>query len=73
MFQKNEFRAVLARNNMTIDDVAKALNVTSPTISRKINGQGDFFRSEIETIRQLLNLSPEEVLNIFFADKLTFK
>ncbi len=48
MFQKNEFRAALARNNMTLDDVAKALEITPPTVSRKINGQGDFFRYELK-------------------------
>lgn len=67
MFQKNEFRAALARKNMTLDDIAKALDVTTPTVSRKVNGQGDFFRYEIEKIRQVLNLTPEETLNIFFA------
>lgn len=67
MFQKNEFRAALARNNMTLDDVAKALEITPPTVSRKINGQGDFFRYEIEKLCQLLNLTPEETLKIFFA------
>ena len=68
MFQKNEFRAALARNNLTLEDVAKALNISAPTISRKINGQGDFFRHEIDAIRKLLNLSDDDVLNIFFAE-----
>ena len=67
MFQKNEFRAALIRRGMTLEDIAKALNIIAPTVSRKINGQGDFFRYEIENIKELLNLTSEEVLKIFFA------
>ena len=73
MFQKNEFRTALARKNMTLDDIAKALKITTPTVSRKVNGQGDFFRYEIEKIQKLLNLTPNETLNIFLLNNLLFR
>ena len=67
MFQKNEFKAAMARKNITIADIAKALNVNPSTISRKINGLTDFTRGEIDAVSKLLELSPSDVLNIFFA------
>lgn len=67
MFQKNEFKAALVRKGMTLENIAKTLNTSTATLSRKINGKGDFFRHEIETISKLLKLSSEEILRIFFA------
>lgn len=73
MFQKNEFKAMLARKEVSNEDVAKALNISVAAVYRKVNGQSDFYRSEIEEIRKLLDLTPEDVLNIFFAKQLTEK
>ena len=70
MFKRNELRAALARKDMSIQSLAKALNISSATLSLKINGHGDFIRSEIEQIRKVLDLTPEDVLTIFFAEKL---
>lgn len=56
MFKKNEFKAALARTEITITDVAKALDIDTSTLSRKIAGQSNFYRDEIEKIRVLLNL-----------------
>lgn len=67
MFKRNEFRAVLARKDMTIETIAKALNISASSVSRKMNGRSDFFRYEIEKISELLELSSDEILNIFFA------
>lgn len=67
MFQRNELRAALARKDMSIQSLAKALNISPATLSLKINGHGDFVLSEIEQIRKVLDLTPEDVLTIFFA------
>lgn len=67
MFQKNEFKAALVRKNITIAEVAQALNLNPSSVSRKINGQSDFLRCEIEVIQKMLELTPEDVLKIFFA------
>ena len=67
MFKKNEFRAALARAEMTPTDVARALKIDPGTISRKISGQSDFFRDEIEKIRALLGVDWDTIREIFFA------
>ena len=56
MFQRNEFKAVLARKKITMEAVANALKLNAPTFSRKINGQSDFYRNEIETLLELRGL-----------------
>ena len=67
MFQKNEFKAEIIRKGLTIEAVAKAIGIDSATLHRKMNGNGDFYRNEIEKLINLLDLSGEDVLRIFFA------
>ena len=67
MFKKNEFRAMLARKEISVSEIAKALNIDPATLSRKISGQSDFYRNEIEKICQILGLTPNETMQIFFA------
>ena len=67
MFKKNEFRAEVVRNGMSLEDVAKAIGINYVSLHRKMNGPRDFYRGEIEKIVRLLNLSGEDVLRIFFA------
>jgi len=67
MFKKNEFRAMLARKEISATELAKRIGIDTATLSRKISGQSDFYRNEIEKICQILRLTPEETLQIFFA------
>ena len=67
MFKKNEFRAMLALREISASALAKAIGMDQATLSRKITGQSDFYRFEIEKIREYLSLTPEETLQIFFA------
>lgn len=67
MFKKNEFKAVVARKEILLGDLAKALDIDSATFSRKMSGQSDFYRSEIEKLCKILELTPEETMQIFFA------
>lgn len=45
---------------------AEALGCTASTLSLKINGKSDWARTEIEKTQQLLDLTPDEVLEYFF-------
>lgn len=46
----NKFKGWLRENGLTYDDVADVIESSKPTISRKINGQSDFYYSEIVTL-----------------------
>ena len=67
MFKKNEFRAAMARKELSVADVAKELGIDPATLFRKISGQSDFYRNEIEKLCVLLELDAEDTLKIFFA------
>lgn len=47
--------------------VADALNVSDQTISDKINGLSDFKQSEIKTLIDRWELTPDQVDEIFFG------
>ena len=78
MFKKNEFKAEVVRKGLTLAEVARELGFDPASLSRKINGNSGFYRGEIERIINLLNLSGEDVLQIFLPTilrkhKLTLK
>ena len=68
MFKANLFRAKLKEFDKTIDDMAVVLGISSATVSRKINGNSEFKRNEIQLLRYALKLSDDEVNAIFFAE-----
>ena len=67
MFQENEFRAEIARRGLTIKEVAKMLGIDPVSLYRKMKGKSDFFRNEIQTIREKFSLTDNDVIKIFFA------
>lgn len=67
MFKRNELRAAMARADKSNAEVAKALNIDVSTLTRKMAGQSDFTREEIEKFRAFLELDWSAVCEIFFA------
>jgi DNA-binding phage protein len=70
MFDHKRFKAAMIIAEKTIDDIARELGVDKSTIYRKISSDGNFTREEMNKLIPLLNLSNEEVKEIFFAEKL---
>lgn len=68
MFQKNELKAEVVRQGMTLDELSNMIGINPASMSRKMNGVSDFYRGEIEKIVQALHLSGDDVLRIFFAE-----
>lgn len=66
MFDKNKFKYYVAVRNKTLGDVADYLGISNSTLTRKINGESDFYRYEIQLVAELLYLSQEQVSEIFF-------
>ena len=69
MFDKLKFQYEVKRNGMTMNDVAQILNINIVTLYRKINGESDFYRSEISKLCNAINF--EDPMSIFFAEKIT--
>lgn len=68
MFQKNELKAEVVRQGLTLDELSNAIGINPASLSRKMSGVSDFYRGEIEKIVQVLHLSGDDVLRIFFAE-----
>lgn len=67
MFDKRKFRAKIVENGMTLAELAKKLEMNPATLYRKMSGDSDFSRNEIQIIAKVLMLSKDDVLAIFFC------
>lgn len=64
-----ELKVEMIRHDDTGEDLAKALNITRQTLSKKINSDNaDFTQGEIAVIQKRYNLSGDRISEIFFAD-----
>lgn len=70
MFEKNKFRAKVIENGYTLEEISKKIGINSTTLYRKMNGESDFTRSEIQMLRDLLGLDAKSADAIFFANEL---
>lgn len=65
---KRLLRSIMVSHGDTNKDLAEWLGVSEQSVSAKINENGsEFKQGEIAKIQKRYNLSPEQVINIFFA------
>lgn len=69
MFDQKKFKALLVMKGKTMQNIADLLSINQTTLYRKINGNSDFFRREIQFICEYLEI--EDPNDIFFAQKVT--
>lgn len=55
----------------TADSFSKELGMSRSTFSKKCNGKSEFTQSEICKAAQLLGLSSDDVVDIFFNQKVS--
>lgn len=67
MFNKSLFRDTLVEHNLTIKKAAQIVGINEVTLYRKMSGESDFTRNEIQLFREKLSLSESEMNAIFFA------
>lgn len=67
MTNTNKLKALLVEHGMTQDQLAEMLNITLQSMNLKINNKREFWGSEIFKIKQYFKLTPEQVVQIFFA------
>lgn len=64
---KAKLKSYMALYGHTNKDLADILNISEQSVSAKINENGtEFKQGEIRIIAEKYNLSPEEVVAIFF-------
>ena len=70
MFDKTLFLYHVARKNMTLRAISTMLDINPATLTRKMSGESDFTRDEVQRIRKFLDLSVMDADKIFFAEEL---
>jgi hypothetical protein len=70
MYQEQELKAELARQNLSKTELAKMIQMQESTFLRKARS-GNFYISEVERMANALCLSNERMCEIFFARKVS--
>ena len=68
LMKENLLRAKIVEKGMTIEQFCDKANFVRSTFDRKLTGQTEFNRDEIETIAMVLELTDDEIRNIFFPN-----
>lgn len=67
MVNTAKLRGKIVENGLTLEKVARAINLDKSTISRKMNKNGDDFTiKQADDLVKLLHLTAEEATSIFF-------
>lgn len=70
MTNMDKLRGKLVEHRVTVDELADRMGITRSTVYRKMSTNGDTFTvGEANLIVEILHLSPEEALSIFFAQE----
>lgn len=67
----NLLRGEIIAKGYTVLDFVGELGIFKSTFYRKLKGESEFTANEIKTIRTLLSLSDEKLMNIFFNQKVS--
>lgn len=64
----NKIRGKIAENRMSVSEFCRVAGFTRATFDRKMNGDSEFDRYEIERIVRTLHLTDDEMRLIFFEN-----
>ena len=67
MIQKNILKSKLTLRERTQRDLAKALGLSEVSTNKKENGTIKFSLNEVKKIKEYLNLTNDEVVEIFLV------
>lgn len=68
---ENELRAEIARVGLSIPKIADRIGIGKKAFYCKLSGETQFKQNEIKQLKNLLNLSPDRVSEIFFNDNVS--
>ena len=61
-----EMKVAMKRNKDTLEKLAEVLGLQISGVCARVNGHIEFRANEMNIIRKRYNLSPEEIIKIFF-------
>lgn len=56
-----KLRALIVSTGKTMDEIAKEMNISRPTLSSRINGRRDFSREEMEKFANIVGEKPQNI------------
>lgn len=68
----NKLKGKITENGYTIKTLASEVGLCEASLRRKINDKSDFTLSETLKIKDKLNLTSQDYLDIFFGTELEF-
>ena len=69
MIQKNILKSKLTLRERTQRDLAKALGLSEVSTNKKVNGTIKFSLNEVKKIKEYLDLTNDEVVEIFITNE----
>ena len=66
--KQERLKGKMVEHSLRDQDMAKLLGIDSSTFYRKKNGVTEFTREEIKIMKNILNLTADEIDSIFFED-----
>ena len=70
MFDRKRFYEALDARGVSVTKLAELLKVHQATLFRKIKGDTEFTRAEMQAVREALAIDQKELDSIFFAQEL---
>ena len=67
MFRKELLKAKMVEKTINAETLADKLGINIATFYRKMNGESEFDRSELQLIKSILAINEQEMDAIFFA------
>lgn len=67
MINKDKFKAKVAEHGLTQKELSKTIGISNNSLSRKLNDKAPFTLGELQAIKDKLELTSQEVSDIFFA------
>ena len=68
MVKVNRLKGLIVEKQVTQEVVAESIGVNRSTFYRKMKNNGDFSLEEAKKIKNVLDLTTEEAVDIFFND-----
>lgn len=68
MFNRNKLKGKIIECGYSTEQMAQILGINLATFYRKLAQESEFTRNEIATIKVTLNLTVQDVDDIFFAE-----
>lgn len=66
-------RAKMVLRGISVYSLAERIGIESSTLYKKLRGVTEFTQSEISKIANVLGMSREEILAVFFAEEVSYK